>query len=471
MNKYKLLLSNVGLFTLSNFASKFLVFLLLPLYTKTLTTSEYGNIDIITNTIYLIMPILTLTISESIIRFSIDEKINKTNVLLSGISVVLLSFIILLSFVPFFLMFHNSISQHIVYFLVIYLTQSIALIFSQFMRGIGKVKIFAINGVLITLVTIISNIIFLIILKMGINGYLLSICLSNVVSCLYLFFIGRLHEYSKLFSLDFSLIKSMIRYSVPIIPATISWWINNVSDRYIVTAVCGSAINGLYSIAYKIPTMLTIFTSIFMQAWQISAIKEYDKNDYADFYSQIYKYYNILITIICSILILSCRFFARYLFLDNFYSAWIYVPFLLIAFVFAGLASVLSAIFLAEKKTNMLFVSTTTGAVINIMLNLTFVWKYGAMGSAVATFVSFLFVWVVRIFNSKKIITINMFIKKSLMGYIILFTQAIIVIINFKYSYIAETVLFLLLLILFYTDLKNILNKSVRVIKTVIYNT
>ena len=67
------------------------------------------------------------------------------------------------------------------------------------------------------------------------------------------------------------LIKAMVKYSVPMIPNSISWWISNSSDKYMLTAFCGVAVTGIYSVAYKIPTFLTTFTTIFMSAWQISA--------------------------------------------------------------------------------------------------------------------------------------------------------------------------------------------------------
>ena len=77
MNKYKKLLTDTGLFVVSNFASKLLIFLLLPLYTNVLSTEEYAVADLITTTINLTFPVLTLSITEATLRFAFDKNVKK----------------------------------------------------------------------------------------------------------------------------------------------------------------------------------------------------------------------------------------------------------------------------------------------------------------------------------------------------------------------------------------------------------
>ena len=74
MKKYLELLKNIGILTLSNFGSKILSFLLVPLYTAMLTAEEYGNFDFINVTISLLIPLLTLNVSEAALRFLLDSK-------------------------------------------------------------------------------------------------------------------------------------------------------------------------------------------------------------------------------------------------------------------------------------------------------------------------------------------------------------------------------------------------------------
>ena len=66
----------------------------------------------------------------------------------------------------------------------------------------------------------------------------------------------------------------MLTYCVPLIPTAVFWWIMGVSDRYLVKWFVESDANGIYAVAYKIPTILTILATVFMDAWQLSAIAE-----------------------------------------------------------------------------------------------------------------------------------------------------------------------------------------------------
>ena len=84
-------------------------------------------------------------------------------------------------------------------------------------------------------------------------------------------------------------VREMIIYSLPLIPATIMWSITNVSDRFFVTYYMGEAQNGIYSVAYKLPTIISVISAIFTQAWQLSAIGERESDDREQFYSNIFK--------------------------------------------------------------------------------------------------------------------------------------------------------------------------------------
>lgn len=115
-------------------------------------------------------------------------------------------------------------------------------------------------------------------------GYFVANCLSFASTDLYLLIKLKIWKVISWKPENRSLKKEMVAYSVPMGLGNIGWWINNVSDRYIVTWICGLAANGVYSVAYKIPSLLSMFQQIFNQAWTISAVKEYDQ-DSSEFYS------------------------------------------------------------------------------------------------------------------------------------------------------------------------------------------
>ena len=248
----------------------------------------------------------------------------------------------------------------------------------------------------------------------------------------------------------------MIKYSVPMGLGNIGWWINNVSDRYIVTWICGVGVNGIYSVAYKIPSLLSMFQQIFNQAWTISAVKEYNSNK-NEFYSNVYNCYNIGMILTCSVLILFDKVIAKILFGKEFYLAWQYAPFLMISVVFGALVQLLGGIFAATKESVVFGKTIMIGAVINTILNVVLVYYVGAIGAAVATAVSYMIIWVIRLREIYKRMELNINLKKDIFAYIILYVQAIGLIISnsfLKESILIQIVSLLILILIYFRTIK-----------------
>ena len=221
-NKYKELISNLGLLTISNFATKILTFLLVPLYSRTLSKSEYGNIDIIQTTVNLLAPILTLCISEAIIRFTLEKTNNKSDILKVGIQTVLKGFnvLILLSVIAITLGISKLL---VILFLLYYLVYTISEVLNQFLKGIGEVKTLVKTSITRIIVIIFLNILFLIFLKTGIVGYFTSMIIGSAVTIIYNSFkinlIKQLRNKSNYKELE----KNMKKYSIPMIFNSIAW--------------------------------------------------------------------------------------------------------------------------------------------------------------------------------------------------------------------------------------------------------
>ena len=369
MNRYKKLIKNTALITVGNFASKLLTFFLLPLYTAILTTAEYGVADLMTTTVNLITPFFTLIISEAVMRFALDKECDKKQVLSIGLFVTLLGSVVMLVFSPL-ISFSSDLKPYYVLFLLCYFVTAVHTILSQFVKGIEKVTVYASSGVLQTMTFIAFNILFLVVLKIGINGYLLSMVLSNLITILYLFLGAKLWQYivpPKEISRE--LTRKMLQYSVPMIPNSLSWWVSNSSDKYMLTFFCGVAATGVYSVSQRIPSLFATISTIFISSWQISAIDDFGSKESIDFYSRIYRIYSTFNIMALSGLILLTKPLAKFLFSKSFFDGWQFVPVLLMAFLFQAMSSYLGTIYTSAKKTKMLFISTIIAAMANIVLN------------------------------------------------------------------------------------------------------
>lgn len=426
MEKYRFLGKNIGVLTLSSMGTKLLNFLLVPLYTHILTTEEYGTYDLLNTTIAILIPLLTLNIADALLRFAMEKKVNKAEVFsisclyLAAASGGLGFMLIINHFAGFFVV----IDKFAFFFFLLFVVQAFAAVMQNFARSLDKFSDLAISSLLSTAVIILSNILLLVVFPWGIQGYLLAYFLGPLVQIIYLFARTKGWQYLQPVQNANVLRKEMMAYSVPLIFNSIGWWINSAFDRYAIIALISLAENGIYSIASKIPAILNIFTGVFRQAWSVSAVKEFDSEDKNGFFSNMYNIYNCTMVFACSVLIVFNKSIAGLIYAKEFYAAWRYVPFLIMATLFSALSGYVGGIFSAVKATKIFAQSAIAGAVVNIGLNLVLIPHMGAMGAAVATMISYWVAWQMRMIQVRKYIKLRIRIWRDYCAYAILILLA-----------------------------------------------
>ncbi|HGF7940858.1 polysaccharide biosynthesis C-terminal domain-containing protein [Enterococcus lactis] len=412
MNKYKRLISNSLIFAVGNFGSKILLLLLVPFYTFQLTTSEYGTADLVTTTINMLLPIVTLSIYEATLRFTIGEDENRQYLTLknSFLLLFLASIVFILAITIINLKIKIPYSEFIIIIIVL---QGFQNILAQYVRAINKIKIYAINGIIMSLVLAISNIIFLKFLSFGVDGYLLSIIMSNLVS---LFFMVIVLKFDFILivksKVDWKLFKRMLVYSVPLIPNAFMWWLMNASSRYFILFYLDATANGLFAVASKIPSILSMVQTVFFQAWQLSAIEEYDSDNKREFYSSIFYWLSTIMIICTSILILFLKPIINITMSGNYSLSWKPVPFLLIGLIFSSFSSFFGTFYIAEKKTTGVMYTSVIGGMVSLILNFILIRYFGIIGAGLSTLISFLLIWILRVRDINKFFKINIQLKR-----------------------------------------------------------
>ena len=275
--KTKYLLKNTSILAISNFSSKLLVFLLVPLYTNILSTEEYGTYDLIMSTIQFVTPFFTLNITDGVLRYLMEKAVVKKEVKIIGFKYIVLSnigVVVCLSINHYF-NFWPRLKELELYVFLYFFFYVFNQLFIQTAKGQEQVKALGIAGIISTVVSLVSNILLLVIFSCGLKGFFTAYILGQALSALYLYNMTSYYDDISV-HVNKYLEKDMLKYSLPLIGATVGWAVNNVSDRYIVTWLCGLAVNGIYSVSYKIPTIINMVQNIFIQAWVISSIKEYE---------------------------------------------------------------------------------------------------------------------------------------------------------------------------------------------------
>lgn len=435
MKEIKKLAKNMGLLMIGSLSTKFLSFFLVPLYTNILTTEEYGVFDVINTTVTILVPLLTMNICDSVFRFVMDKECSEKSVVSYSAKIFLTSQLILciFVFVNHFGGWFITLDLYATYFILLFVVNSFNAIITNYARGKDRILDISISGALSSATTIFLNLLMLVVLKRGIVGYFIANIVGILVQCVYLLISTSYIKNIEIKKISVNLKRDMIDYSRPLIANSIAWWINSVSDRYFVIAFCGMAENGIYSIAYKIPSIISIFQSIFGQAWTLFAIQEYEDTDKDSMFSKMYEVYNFFVVLGCTILISLNKILAYFLYAKDFYRAWRYVPFLIISSMFSALSAYLGGLFAAGKESKAVMKSTLWGAFVNIALNLILIQMIGVLGAAIATAVSYCVVWGIRIYYIKKIMNLRTkFVKNSIVYGIVLLQGVMSLIVSDK---------------------------------------
>ena len=435
MKREEKLAKNTIIYGIGVFGTKFITFLLLPLYTYYLSIEDYGRYDIIITSIGLIALIITMQLECGVYRFLLDCK-NKNEikkVISNSFFIVVLNLIVFnLGYVVIFNYFSSLSFKYIILFQINFLI--IATFLAQIARGLKYNMVYSINGIIITIVTIATNIICLVFLKLGLVSLLYAGTISNIISILYLNRKIKIFSYLDLKFRDKKIKNNILKYSIPLIPNAICWWFMNVSDRYLLNEYMGNSANGLYAIANKLPSIIMLVNYIFYLAWQESAITEYESKDTKKYYT---KMFNSYVKFQCSSLIVLLAFtpiLFKIMVDAKFYEAYKYVPFLYMGSLFYGFSSFYGVIYDGSKNSKGAAYTAIVGAVFNIVINIIMIPKWGIQAAAFSTMISFLIMWILRIIDTKQYVKISINIKQlviltiGLILFIILYYQSNIII-------------------------------------------
>lgn len=386
-NKFKRLLTDTVIFAVGSIGSKVLLFLLLPLYTNVLSKAEYGTADLILTVGQLALPLVSLAIYNGVIRFGLNEKEVKENVLICSLTVFLFGSLLVVALFPILLLF-EAVSEYAIYICAYIILNFLLMNSNAYLLVKSKRKTYAMLSVAHALLLALSNVLFLVGLALGVKGYLLSSIVSTGVISILCFILGGCFQDLKKAHFDKALFKKMVVYSLPFILNDIAWWLVHSSDKVMLDFYLGAAALGLYTAASKIPSLINVFASIFSQAWGLSSIKEFDHENDPAFYSRVFKYFSMCMFGVCVVVIAIVKVFMSFYVGPEFYEAWKYVPLLVSAAIFSSFSAFSNSMLGAMKKSKYItYVSFIAGAV-NITINFILINFIGIWGAVVGTLVA-----------------------------------------------------------------------------------
>lgn len=443
-------MANSLVFAIGSFGSKILQFLLIRLYTDYMPADDLGISDIIVKAANLLIPIITLSMVEAVMRYGLDEKQDKQKVFTIGICISFAGTVMITAFSPLIARISYFEGYAPLLFLFLF-TSSARAINQQFLRTRGHIKLYSFDGILTVLIMVICNIIFIVYMKLGVTGYVLSIIVSDAFSALFLLLAGQNYRYFRLSAFDGKTAGEMIRYSAPLIPTAVLWWVVSSSDAYMITHWLGEAQNGIYSASYRIPMLIAMVSTIFFQAWQMSLISEYESDDAKEFFSKIFHAYQSIMYLAAGGILLFLRPVMNLMIKNpSFASAYKYTPFLVAGVLMSCLCTFLSYVYAATHHTKNSLYTSMVAAGSNIILNILLIpdtgMGLGVQGASIATAVSYTACFIVRLLDSRRYIHYKVNFSQTVLNFVLLIAMAFVAVKEFEYYIIIIAALYMIII-------------------------
>ncbi|AVQ19843.1 lipopolysaccharide biosynthesis protein [Fusobacterium mortiferum] len=448
MNKYKKLGYNTLFILIGNIGSKLVSFLLLPFYTAYLSPELYGELNMITMAITFLTPLLTLQFATTVFRFANHQPEEKQNMitfiaLSSVIPIILIVSIFSKNIIEYFRI--DYITRYYKYILIIFIFSYLNSVLKEKIRTNSRVKLYSVIGIIETFITVSLNV--YLVPKYLVLGMIMSMTYSAIIISIILAYFSRLDKIIRIKYWNKDVFKEMLRYSIPLIPNAIIWSILALADRIFLKYYYGLEEVGLYSVASKIPMILTVIFNIFYNSLQISMLDEYKKEGFDKFFHNIF--YNIsLIQMFGAIgITILIKPMIRFIVADTYIEIWKYIPLFLLTILFNNYSAILGIKYLLKKDTKNLLKSSFIASIANIGFNYLLVPRYGIFGAIIATVISYIVLFYMRKKDTEDMINIE---KSFYLGNIIILLLSLLPIFesleNYR-LYISFVLIFLFIII------------------------
>lgn len=413
MSRQKDLAKNTAILTVGKVCTQCISFFLLPLYTAILSAEDYGTFDLFVTYATLLLPLVNWQLDQGLFRFMLDYRGNKDeqkklfSTLLISSTVQSVLYIVLFGCIEPFLNIKNS------YFLLLYIVLHVyTALFLQFVRGLGYSVKYTVASFISASATTVLNVVALVILKMGLQGLFVSTLTAQILTLVYLVISSRAWEYFSLKDAQIKVFKNVSRYSIPLIPNNLAWWVVNASDRTIISHFLGTAANGIYSVANKFPNVFINFYNILNLSWTETVSLHYNDEDRDEFLTDTMTSLVKLFVAAC-LGIVACMPFVFPIMVNAKYSAaYNQILILMYAMLFRVLVGLYSCVYVAQKNAKKIAYTSISAAIINITVDLILINKIRVFAASISTLVAFLTMFIVRYKDVNKVV--HMRIKKPI---------------------------------------------------------
>lgn len=396
---YRNLFSDIMIFAIGTVLAKAIQFILMPLYTTYMSTEAYGIAELTNNLSELFFPISTLCIYEAAFRFAVDPFFDNKKLATAVVKVIGSS---MLFSIPFFLCLRFILHYEYTYYLYFILyAYSIRMCAAYYVRGKGMSQAFAISGIVNALALGLFNVLFLVIMRSNESGYLLSIGLSYCVSAVYLILVGKISQDYVRRENSKETLKILLKYCVPLIFYNVLYWFTTISGRYILLWFTDASSAGKYVAAIKIAAIVNMIQQAVYAAFQLNSSRIFTQEGKEKYYTEIINLFIGLYCVFGSVIIGFTPLIAKITLRNDFYSAKIYLPIIMLSAILNCISSLLGTMYSTYKNTRRMINVSLIGAAVNILVGIALTPLAGIWGVCIASVCCY-FCQVIYKFNDVK---------------------------------------------------------------------
>ena len=399
----KILIKNTLIILLGKTFTQLLSFLLLPLYTRVLSTSDYGVVDLIFTIGALFVPVIILQLDAGLFRSLIEVRGDPYKTKTIACSVFILSFFlcVLYGVIFFIICCFIKIKYPLISFLYVISTIALNLIL-QYFRGIGNNIFYSVLCCICGACTIFGNLLFLLVFKLKVDGMISAYVLGQAIAS-FVGFIAFIAENRKIKApIRLAENSEILKYSLPLILNGVSWWAMNASNRIIISMMLGVGCNGIFSVANKFSSVMFSAYAIFNLSWTEIVSAKFSKSGIDSEIIILNDKINVGLLYVFG-LVMNSMFIVYPIFVNkNFSEGYNYIPLLIMAVFFNCIGAQLGGLLVAKKDSKTIAQTSVIGSIMNIAINLLFIKYIGLYAAAAATLVSFFVMYLLRRIRLRK---------------------------------------------------------------------
>ena len=397
-------LKDIGVYAIGNIGSKIITFLMVPLYTYFVhDTSDFGYYDLCLQVCLLLIPFVTLQLRDGAFRFLLDcDDVTQRKRIVTFVSRTLATTLTLSAIVTLMMVLFTDI-HYLGYVLGLLVAMSLQEVYSQVFRGLGNNRAFVAVGILSALGIGVFSIIFVAGMGWGIKGIFLANILARILALVVVETRVRLVTRHTQWHINARQVgRDIIRYTLPLLPGSLCWWLTGSSDRLFIKYALGLDVNGVYAVAIRFTGIISTLAIIFYQAWQETAILQYNSPDRNRFFSKMFNGYIFLLAAILVGYVFLLKVNYNWLVASEYRESLNYIFPLGVSAVIFAIAAFFDMGYQCALDTKRTLPAIVLAAIVNVALNFLLIKPLGVYGVILTQLVTYMVLVIYRWHDMKR---------------------------------------------------------------------